>query len=65
MPRYLLSPQFGLTPDKIGLVFLAGSIPYALFAPISGALADKIVGLAIALQLFINIFYHDSRVQDS
>ena len=39
----LYIPQFGLTPDKTGLVFLAGAIPYALFAPIAGALADKIV----------------------
>lgn len=36
--------QFGLAPDKIGLVFLANAVPYAVFAPLSGVLADKIVG---------------------
>ena len=35
--------QFGLTPDKIGLVFLANAVPYAACAPLSGLLADKIV----------------------
>ena len=35
--------QFGLSPDKVGLVFLASSIPYVTFAPFSGLLADKVV----------------------
>jgi hypothetical protein len=35
--------QFGLTPDKIGLVFLANAVPYAACAPLSGILADKTV----------------------
>ena len=39
-----ISLQFGLAPDKIGLVFLANAIPYAVFSPLSGVLADKIVG---------------------
>ena len=37
--------QFGLTPDKIGIVFLANAVPYAACAPLSGLLADKIVSV--------------------
>ena len=58
----LYIPQFGLTPDKIGLVFLANAIPYAVLAPISGALADKIV----SLNLFIlHTFYDTFECNDS
>ena len=35
--------QFGLTPDKIGIVFLSSAVPYAATAPLSGLLADKFV----------------------
>ena len=41
------STQFGLSLDKVGIVFFANAIPYALFAPISGLLADKIVRLNV------------------
>ena len=37
--------QFGLTPDKIGLVFIALSLPYAVSAPLAGKLADVTVSL--------------------
>ena len=40
----LITMQFDLAPDKIGLVFLANAVPYAVFAPLSGVIADKIVG---------------------
>ena len=49
--------QFGLTPDKIGIVFLANAIPYAACAPLSGLLADKIVSVR---QIF-NIEIHWAR----
>ena len=35
--------QFSLTPDKIGLGFLADSLFYVIFAPIMGKLSDKTV----------------------
>ena len=35
--------QFGLTPDKIGIVFLSSAVPYTAIAPLSGLLADKFV----------------------
>lgn len=39
--------QFSLTPDKVGLVFLACAITYATSAPAIGLLADKIVSVKI------------------
>ena len=49
--RALIMPiihfQFGLTPEKVGLVFLASAVPYAAFAPLSGLLADKIVSIIL------------------
>ena len=41
--------QFGLTPDKIGLVFLGGVVPLAACAPLFGLLADKIVSPIIII----------------
>ena len=35
--------QFGLTPNRTGLVLLSISIPYVAFAPTGGLMADKIV----------------------
>ena len=35
--------QFSLAPDKIGLTFLADSLPYVVSAPIAGKIADKTV----------------------
>ena len=46
--------QFGLTPDKIGIVFLANAIPYAACAPLSGLLADKIVSVRQIFNLKIH-----------
>ena len=37
--------QFGLPSDKIGLVFIALSLPYAVSAPLFGKLADVTVSL--------------------
>ena len=37
--------QFGLTPDKIALVFIGTALPYAVSAPLFGKLADVTVSL--------------------
>ena len=39
--------QLGLTPDKVGLLFVATALPYAIIAPLSGKLADATVSLFI------------------
>ena len=60
--------QFGLTPDKIGIVFLANAIPYAACAPLSGLLADKIVSVKLIHTLLssihTHIFYAQSFLQN-
>ena len=40
-PVFCILAQFGLTPDKIGLVFLANALPFVLVAPLAGKLADN------------------------
>lgn len=43
--RFTFNFQFGLTPEKVGLIFLVNTMPAVIANPIAGLLADKIVSL--------------------
>ena len=47
--------QFSIAAADVGFVFIANALPYAVFSPISGILADKFVSLIYFLIIIINI----------
>ena len=49
---FIISGQFQLDPEYIGLVFLSAPLAYVMAAPLVGKLTDKFVG-----QLYIHVHY--------
>ena len=48
--------QFSIAAADVGFVFIANALPYAVFSPISGILADKFVSLIYFLIIIIYYF---------